>query len=404
MGRFLLVRNPVFGRFWSARLVSYFGSSVTVAALVLYVYESERSGVAVGLLLLAETLPRLLGPFAGTLADRADGRRFMIFCDLGQATLIGSIAVFLPPFPVLISLVAGASVLSTMFFPAGRSAVPALVSNEDLTPANALLGSAANLSFALGPAAGAFLFVLIGARGAIALDTLTFLVSAILLSRLPALPPAGEARVRGFLRESRDGLLYVARHRLLRVAILGLFLGVTFLALDGVALVFLARESLDTGETGYGLLASAHGIGMILGPLLLLRRTARVTPVSIILLGLALEGVATLSTGLAPILALAIFFRSVGGVGNGVENVAADTLLQKVVPRSMLGRVFGLYYGGVFLAEGLAYAAGGPLLEVVSPRTVFVIAGCGTLAAMLLLWRLMPRSSGEGPGTDDPAP
>lgn len=404
MGRFLLVRNPVFGRFWSARLVSYFGSSVTVAALVLYVYESERSGVAVGLLLLAETLPRLLGPFAGTLADRADGRRFMIFCDLGQATLIGSIAVFLPPFPVLISLVAGASVLSTMFFPAGRSAVPALVSNEDLTPANALLGSAANLSFALGPAAGAFLFVLIGARGAIALDTLTFLVSAILLSRLPALPPAGEARVRGFLRESRDGLLYVARHRLLRVAILGLFLGVTFLALDGVALVFLARESLDTGETGYGLLASAHGIGMILGPLLLLRRTARVTTVSIILLGLALEGVATLSTGLAPILALAIFFRSVGGVGNGVENVAADTLLQKVVPRSMLGRVFGLYYGGVFLAEGLAYAAGGPLLEVVSPRTVFVIAGCGTLAAMLLLWRLMPRSSGEGPGTDDPAP
>jgi MFS family permease len=404
MGRFLLVRNPDFGRFWSARLVSYFGSSVSVAALVLYVYESERSGVAVGLLLLAETLPRLLGPFAGTLADRADGRRFMIFCDLGQAALIGSIAVFLPPFPVLISLVAGASVLSTMFFPAGRSAVPALVSNEDLTPANALLGSAANLSFALGPATGAFLFALIGARGAIALDTLTFLVSAILLSRLPALPPAGEARVRGFLRESRDGLLYVARHRLLRVAILGLFLGVTFLALDGVALVFLARESLDTGETGYGLLASAHGLGMIIGPLLLLRRTARVTPVSIILLGLALEGVATLSTGLAPFLALAIFFQSVGGVGNGVENVAADTLLQKVVPRSMLGRVFGLYYGGVFLAEGLAYAAGGPLLEVVSPRTVFVIAGCGTLAAMFLLWRLLPHSSGEGPGTDEPAP
>jgi hypothetical protein len=68
MGRFLLVRNPVFGRFWFARLVSYFGSAVTVTTLVLHVYESEGSGVAVGLLLLAETLPRLLGPFAGTLA------------------------------------------------------------------------------------------------------------------------------------------------------------------------------------------------------------------------------------------------------------------------------------------------------------------------------------------------
>ena len=88
-------------------------------------------------------------------------------------------------------------------------------------------------------------------------------------------------------------------------------------------------------------------------------------PASIILLGLALEGLTTLSTGLAP--SLAIFLRSVGGVGNGNENVAADTLFQKVVPRSMLGRVFGVYYGGVFLAEGLAYAAGGPLLEL-APR------------------------------------
>ena len=397
MGRFLLARNPAFGCFWGARLVSYLGSGVTIAALVLYVYESEGSGVAVGLLLLAETLPRLLGPFAGTLADRAEGRRFMIFCDLGQAALIGCVALFLPPFPVLVGLVAGASVLSTLFFPAGRSAVPALVSEEDLTPANALLGSAANLSFALGPATGAFLFAGVGARGALALDALTFLISALLLSRLPAMPPAGEpeagSRARAFLRESWDGLLYVARHRLVRVAILGLFLGVTFLALDGVALVFLARESLGSGETGYGLLASAHGIGMILGPLLLLRRSARVAPVSIILLGLALEGLTTLSTGLAPSLALAIFLRSVGGVGNGIENVAADTVFQKVVPRSMLGRVFGVYYGGVFLAEGLAYAAGGPLLELTSPRTVFVIAGCGTLATMLLVWYLLPRSS-----------
>jgi len=392
MGRFLLVRNPTFGYFWVARLVSYSGSAVTFAALVLYVYESEGSGVSVGLLLLAESLPRLLGPLAGTLADRTEGRRFMILCDLGQAALIGSITLFLPPFPVLISLVAGASTLSTLFFPAGRSAVPDLVPDDDLTKANALLGSAANLSFALGPAAGATLFALIGARGALAFDTLTFLVSVLLLSRLPALPPSGEVKARAFLRESREGMLYVVRHRLVRGAILGLFLGVTFLALDGVALVFLARESLGSGEAGYGLLASAHGIGMILGPLLLLRRSVRSTPVSIILLGLALEGMATLSTGLAPFLALAMFFRGAGGVGNGLENVAADTLLQKAVPRAMLGRVFGIYFGGVFLAEGLGYAVGGPLLELISPRAVFVVSGCGTLATVLLVWWLLSRS------------
>jgi MFS family permease len=96
MGRFLPFRNPGFGNFWVARLVSYFGSAVTVAALDLYVYESEGTGVAVGLLLLVETLPRLFGPFAGALADRAYRRRFMILCDLGQAVLIGSVALTLP--------------------------------------------------------------------------------------------------------------------------------------------------------------------------------------------------------------------------------------------------------------------------------------------------------------------
>ena len=99
MGRFVLVRNPSFGYFWVARLVSYLGSAVTIAALVLYVYESEGSGVAVGLLLLAETLPRLLGPLAGTLADRAEGGRFMILCDLGQAVPYRVRGPVAAPFP-----------------------------------------------------------------------------------------------------------------------------------------------------------------------------------------------------------------------------------------------------------------------------------------------------------------
>ncbi|MGH3145506.1 MAG: hypothetical protein ACRDTR_06850, partial [Rubrobacter sp.] len=89
MGRFLLVRNPVFGRFWVARTVSYVGSEVTLTALVLYfVYGIGGGGGSLALLLLAGTAPSLLGPIAGTVVDRVDARRLMILCDLGQAALI----------------------------------------------------------------------------------------------------------------------------------------------------------------------------------------------------------------------------------------------------------------------------------------------------------------------------
>lgn len=393
MNRFLLFRNPIFGYFWAARMVSLLGSAATIAVLPLYVYEVERDPVSVGALGLAITLPRLLGPVAGTIVDRVDSRRLMILCDLGGAVLIGSVALFLPPFPILLLLVAGYSTFSALFFPAGRSAVPSLVSPRDLTSANALLSTAANVGFALGPALGGFAFAWVGARGALAFDAITFLISAALLLRVSALPPVpkeGPTRTGEFLGEIRDGVLYVMRRPLVRALMLGLLLGVTFLAVDIVALVFLARESLETGATGFGLLSAAHAVGMILGPLLLLRRV-RWALVPLVFVGLGLEGGALLLTGIAPTLLIAAILRGIGGVGNGFENVATDTVLQKEVERPMLGRVFGIVYGGVFLAEGLGVALGTVLLEITSPRTTFILAGCATLAVIPFVWRLLPR-------------
>jgi predicted MFS family arabinose efflux permease len=133
---------------------------------------------------------------------------------------------------------------------------------------------------------------------------------------------------------------------------------------------------------------------LILGPLLLLRRTSRTVPVSVVFLGLAVEGAATLLTGLAPFFALAVAFKVLSGLGNGLENVAADTALQRVVERPMLGRVFGVFYGGVMLAEASGAALGGVLVEISSARVAFMIAGVATLAVTLIVWRLLPRPSG----------
>jgi MFS family permease len=74
-----------------------------------------------------------------------------------------------------------------------------------------------------------------------------------------------------------------------------------------------------------------------------------------------------------------------------LENIAADTLIQRAVPPQMLGRVFGLVSTAGFGGSTLAYAAGGPLLDLTSPRAVFVIAGTGILAVTAFLWFSLRR-------------
>lgn len=406
MGRLGPLGSAAFRAFWGARAVSLFGDRIAAVALVLAVYQREGSGVAVGLLLLAEVAPQFFGPLAGAVADRADHRRLMIGCDLGRCLIFGAIALAFPPFPALLALILAAGILSTLFSPAGRSTVPALVGPAELASANALLGSALNVSIAVGPAIGGIAVAAFGARVALALDALSFLLSALLVTRLPrgVRATGGGSAERRLLGEARAGLAYLVRHPTARAVALGLFLVVVFGGVDNVALVFLARDTLRTGDAGYGLLAAAYGVGMVLAPLAVFHPRLRAAPAALKLAGVGLFGAGTALTGLAPTVGVALACQALGGVGNGLENVADDTLIGQTVPAEMLGRVFGITYSGVAIASGLAYAVGGPLLALLSPRAIFVAAGVGVLVSLAVIWVLLPRSAAPVGGAGRPQP
>lgn len=388
------------------------GSTATLFALLLYLKQAGATPTQVSLVLVARALPQALGPIAGTLSDRVDARRVMVLCDLGQAACVGAMALLLPPYWLLVALVAAYSVFSTLFLPAGKGAIPRLVSRDDLTAANALMGSSFNLAVAAGPAVGAFLVAGPGARAAFALDAATFLLSALLISRLPSLAPGApepgtsEGRAvgaggspdaaRGFLSEAKEGLSYLLSHRVARAVALGLFLSVAFAALDNVALVFMVTGTLGADGAAFGLAGTAYGAAMIVAPLLLLRLPGFAdAPNRVLLFGLALTGAGLVLGGFASGVALFVLFYLVAGAGNGLENVACDTLIGRTVAPSKLGRVFGAVYGPIFLADALAAAAGGLLLAATSPRVVFVVAGCGVLAVLLLVRAMLPRSLRE---------
>ena len=329
--RWFLRRDPLFARLWAAK-ISHLGDGAALVALVLYAQQTQGRGVSVSALLLAGTLPTLLGPLAGALADRVDQRRLMTWAAVAQALLYGAMGAAVPAFPVLVALVAAAAVFATLFAPAGRSAVPALVPSQDLLRANSWMGLALTFQGTIGPIVGAVLVAAAGIRGALWGNALSFAVCAALVRTLPPLPPdaAGKDGV-GLVRGTGQGLLYALGHPVARVLVIGLGLGVMFAAVDDVALVFLARDELGAGSVGYGALVSLYGVGLALGSLALMRAQAG-RAVGAFSLGLLLTGCGGLATGLAPVFLVAAVAQAVAGIGNGLDVVATDTVVQRSVP------------------------------------------------------------------------
>ena len=392
----LLSDRPGFRNLWLALTLSYTGSGAALTALILYAQRSQGTGLAVAGILVAITVPRLLGPIAGTIADRTDLRRLMIGCDLGQTALYAVLAL-LPPFGAIVALAATATLLTTVYAPARTALLPALVERRELLIANSLIGSAFNMQIAAGPLLGGLLFAAGGASLALWVNAATFAVSAALTSRVPRVPRTeGEpqAAPSGVLGSTREGFAYAMENPLTRIVILTLLFGLIFLAMDNVALVFLVRGTLEGGAVAFGFASAAFGVGMVVGALTLFGQR-RFSPVSLYLGGLAMTGVGTLLTGVAPAIGFVVPFQGLAGAGNGIDNVANETLLQQRVPRPMLGRVFGLTNTAANAGAGIAAVLAGVLLDLTSPRTVLVTAGVGGLVVTLVAVRSLARTRGR---------
>ncbi|WP_166664042.1 MFS transporter [Actinophytocola oryzae] len=362
---------------WS-RAVSFTGDGIGRTALVLYA--AAHGSAAVSLVLLAVAVPRFLGPVAGALADRLDQRKLMAVCEVGQAVVFVLLAVLTPSLPVLVALAGVAGCFATAFVPAGRSVVPVLVPERDLGRANALLGTAFTLQTAVGPTIGGLAVEAGGSRVAFAFNALTFVVSALLLTRLPALRPHGVPK--GLWTETVAGLRFVATTPGPRALALSLFVVVSFVAMDNVALVFLVEDRLHGSAAEFGLTQAAFGVGMLAASGLL--TVGRLPAVGLLIGGLVLSASGTVATALLPTVLAVAMAQIVAGAGNGVENVASDTLVQRLTPRPMLGRAFGAVGTAAQLGSAVAYVIAAPLVSTLGPRVTFIVAGAGCGLAMLV--------------------
>src|SRR2546430_7867567 len=186
----------------------------------------------------------------------ADLLRAAVFAALPFATSAGEI--------VALALVAG---LATGFFrPAVYAGIPNLVPEEQLGAANALVQTVENISWAAGPVLGGLLTAAAGPHAAYWINAVSFLVSAILVSRIPArLLQSATALTRGHWTDIKDGVQTVFRANALLAVLIGW--GIASLGVGSVSVseVFMAKNTLHAGDFGYGLLYGGIGTGLVVG-------------------------------------------------------------------------------------------------------------------------------------------
>jgi MFS family permease len=380
-----LLRNARFLRLWIGQGTSFVGDAVSMVALVILVVQITGSASAVGGALVARLLPTIASPLAGVLADRIDRRVVLVASDLARAVLVLGL-VFARDLATIYVLVFFMGLARTVFNPTVRAAFPSVVGGGDLTRANALIGGTFSASIMVGPALGGLLVASIGVDAAFLADAATYLVSAILLSRVPLPRLRRESEEEeGFVRELRSGFGYLIGARIPLAIVVGAFLTILTINATIPAEVFLAKETFGAGDAGYGLLVSLWGGGMVLGSAMMAVLGDGINLVLFYILSIFVGAFALVGTGLAPAFVLALGALTVEGAATGIDNVATDTILQKRVPEAFLGRVFSIRLLGYSAGEALAYPLGGVLVDAVGPRSTYLLAGIATATAGLLV-------------------
>jgi len=386
--RLALLANSRFRLLFFATFGSGLGSWLAVIALQVDVYDRTHSGWWVGALLVGNILPAVfLGLLAGPLVDQLSRKGLMIASDIGRLAVFASLP-FVHTAGAIVALAVVAGIGTAFFRPAVLAGVPNLVSDEELSEANALLQLVDWLTVAVGPLAGGAIVALSGPHLAYWINAATFAFSALLVAGIPGRLLQSDRPIgRGHWSDLSEGYSVVRRSQALRCVLIAW--SIVMIANGGinVAEVFLARRSYDSGDFGFGLLWAGSGVGLVFGGLsaasLISAGLSKAYVRMLLIFALGIAGAAV-----APNVWLGAVAMVVAGFGNGGAVVANITLVQKGAPDHVRGRAFTMLMSANYAVLAAAFVVAGPLTNSVGPRWVYGGAATAIVIAAAAAWRL----------------
>lgn len=383
-----LLRNRRFWLFWGGQSLSKIGDKLHYIALMWYVVNRTDSGMAMGSVLLASSLPIVLcAPKAGELIDRlnrkwllaaADVLRAIAALGIGWAASSGEINL-----PLLLLFTALMAAGTTFFQPAVNALLPLIVREEDLLRANSVNESATQLAGLAGPVLAGLFLSFAEPHSVFYLNAFSFLIGAASVLPLAVRKPESEAERKGGLREGLRYLLERPALRDLALTFAVLNFAVSFME---VYIPFLNKESFGGGPKELGLIFSAIFAGALLASFgLMLKKDIsqweKVIGGSICLMGAAFAAIFFFRQQQA---ALGLFLLV--GIGWGVFGTNARVYIQKTVEDQRRGRVFALISAVSNLMMPLAYGLAGLAASVLPVYPAFLLGGGLVLSCGLYLF------------------
>lgn len=351
-----VLRLPAFALFWSSStLGALTGAVTTVAFQVLIVTTLGASAFEIGLLNAASVVPYLLfGLVVGALMDRWRRRPALVLASLARAIVLAAVPVLWLTGTLTVwsfgSVILLYGALTLIADSAAQPLLPRLVPRTQLVAANARLGQAGTVAQTAGPALGGAVVAWLGAPLAIVIQTVSYLVSALLLSRIRVDEPKQERRTddRHIGHDIVEGLRWTYSHRTL--APLAASIHVWFLGNSMALTTFapFALRELDVGPLVFGIVLAMGGLGGFVGAVIAPATGRRFGVGGAVLAGRILAPVAWVVVLAAPLtadtsLALVAIPLGVGqflfGLGIGVEDPNEMGYRQAVAPDRMQGRM-----------------------------------------------------------------
>lgn len=385
-----LFRVREFRWLWVSNVTSVLGDRLAVVALAILVYNRTHSPVLAAIAYAAGYVPWVIGGLLlSPIADRYPRREVMVACDLIRVVLVGSMVLPGVPPAALVVLLFAATMFAPPFEAARAAIVPDIVKGELYVLGIAVVQTTFRVGIVLGAAAGGVAVAFLGARPALAIDAVTFGVSALAVryGTKRRLAAAGERRTDGPLADLRAGISLVFGDRELRILVLLGWLVGLYAIPEGIAAPL--AHSMHGGDVLIGLLIASTQAGAVFA----LPAFSRLVPPERRLRWMGPLAIATCATLLlillnpGPVGSMVIFAVS-GALG--VYQLAANTAFVARVPNERRSQAFGLANAGVIVGQGLGFVLGGAAVARFAPDDVIAAAaGAGTLIAAVLArsWR-----------------